>query len=86
MKRPMFTVALAVVVSVIVAFAAMGWWSAHRATPATGITGATLKACSNAPNCLCSEAQYANDAAHFTAPLADDLERFLERGLARKRK
>jgi uncharacterized protein (DUF1499 family) len=70
MKRRMFTVALAVVVSVIVAFAAMGWWSAHRATPATGITGATLKACSNAPNCVCSEAQFANDAAHFTAPLA----------------
>ncbi len=66
----MLAIGLSTVVLILVAFAALGWWSAHGAASRAGMHNERLNACGAAPNCVCSESQNGADPAHAVAPLA----------------
>jgi uncharacterized protein (DUF1499 family) len=57
------------VVAPVLVFAALGWWSNNGATSGAGMHEGELQGCASAPNCVCSEARYADDTGHFTPAL-----------------
>ena len=61
---------LALVLLVVLAARALGWWSARMPARAPGLVDGALAPCPATPNCVCSEATHAADAPHYLAPLA----------------
>ncbi|MGE0860463.1 MAG: DUF1499 domain-containing protein [Gammaproteobacteria bacterium] len=67
------------VLLVVVAFAALGWWSQRAAPAARGVVDGRLAPCDAAPHCVCSDGD-PHDAAHYVQPIelpaGDDAQRW----------
>ena len=68
MKRVLLVIG-ALIATIAVTFALLGWWSQRPEIAAPGLVEGRLSACDPAPHCVCSDNDNSADRDHWIAPI-----------------